>query len=276
MSPISMTNAPDGTQLATYRWAVGHNTGHGRAVYLLHGLSEYAGRYEHVAGWLNARGWQVGAHDHRGHGRSGGQRATLRRPEDLILDAEQQIRAYTQETGTSPVLLGHSMGGLVAAHIALRGNVELAGLVMVSPAMRLHITKSQRLLAKAMNAIAPNLRIRHFRRQPKLSHDQAATDTYLSDPLVNRVITPRLAQFIEAGGPGAIHCAAVLAVRTLLLVAGDDQVVDSAGSREFANAAPPGKLALRWYDNAWHELLNETAEIANPVYADLDAWLADM
>lgn len=271
-----MTSAADGTAIATYRWAVSPSAGRRGAVYLLHGLSEYAGRYEHVAGWLNARGWQVGAHDHRGHGRSGGKRATLSRADDLMEDAEQQLAAYTQETGLKPVLLGHSMGGLVATLIAQRGKVELAGLVLASPALKLSLSPAQKLLLNILRPIAPKLRLPHFRRRPKLSHDQVVTDLYLQDPLVNRVITPRLAAFIEGSGPLAIRSAAGLRVRTLLLVAGDDQVVDSSGSREFANAAPPGKLALRWYDNAWHELLNESAEIATPVYADLDTWLAEM
>lgn len=269
-----MTDAPDGTQLATYRWGLPSHAGPGqRSVYLLHGLSEYAGRYEHVAGWLNARGWQVGAHDHRGHGRSGGNRATLRHQDDLITDAEQQILAYTAETGRAPVLLGHSMGGLVAAHVALRGKVELAALVLSSPALRLKLTAGQRIKLALVKTLAPNLRLAHGERQPKLSHDQAVVDAYLSDPLVNRVITGRLAAFLTERGQPAIDAAHTLRWRTLMLVAGDDQIVDSTGSRLFAHGAAPGKLALRWYDHAWHEVLNETPEIANPVYADLDAWL---
>lgn len=253
---------------------MGQQRGPSRSVYILHGLSEYAGRYEHVAGWLNARGWLVGAHDHRGHGRSEGKRATLRHPDDLINDAEQQIAAYAEETGTSPVLLGHSMGGLVATQIALRARVPLAGLVLVSPAFRLHLTRSQRMLASVMSRIVPNLRVHHGIRAQKLSHDQVVSDAYRNDTLVNRLITPRLAHFIERSGPEAIRSAGALPVRTLLLAAGDDHVVDSSGSRAFADAAPPGKLALRWYDNAWHELLNESSEIATPVYGDLDKWLA--
>jgi len=275
LSPISMTQALDGTPLAMYRWPAGRSAGQQRAVYLLHGLNEYAGRYEHVAEWLNTRGWHVAAHDHRGHGRSGGARGTLRRADDLILDAEQRIAQFSEETGIRPILLGHSMGGMVAAHVALRAKAPIAGLVLVSPAFKLHITRAQRMLANVLGGVAPNLRLPHLRRSHKLSHDQAVVDAYLSDPLANRQVTARLVNMIRAGGPSAIAAAASLPVRTLLLVAGDDHIVNSAGSREFAQAAPPGLLALRWYDNAWHELLNESVEIATPVYADLDAWLAE-
>ncbi|MCE7078434.1 alpha/beta hydrolase, partial [Bordetella bronchiseptica] len=72
MSPISFTPAADGVSLANYAWPAAPGVpaplpGPGTpSIYLLHGLSEHAGRYERLAGWLAARGWRVGAHDHRG------------------------------------------------------------------------------------------------------------------------------------------------------------------------------------------------------------------
>src|SRR5690606_31688296 len=111
---------------------------------------------------------------------------------------------------------------------------------------------------------------------PRLSHDQAVVDSYLSDPMVTRVITARLAGFLANGGSAALSDAPTLRWRTLMLVAGDDQIVHAEDSRKFAHAAAPGKLALRWYDQAWHEVLNEAPEIANSVYADLDAWLTQI
>src|SRR5690606_8588080 len=153
------------------------------------GLSEYAGRYEHVAAWLNARGWHVGAHDHRGHGRSQGKRASLRKPDDLIVDAEHQIAAHAARQGEAPVLLGHSMGGLVATHVALRGQVELAGLVLSSPALRVTLSPMQRGLLRLLRRVAPRLHLPHGSRRAQLTHDQAVVDAYLADPMTNRVIT---------------------------------------------------------------------------------------
>src|SRR5690606_29508797 len=98
----------------------------------------------------------------------------------------------------------------------------LAGLVLVSPSFHLHLSRSERLIANFLNGIVPNLRLRHGVRAQKLSHDQVVSDAYRNDPLVNRLITPRLATFIERGGPEVIRSAGSLPVRTLLLVAGDD------------------------------------------------------
>lgn len=271
-----MSDAADGTPLANYGWTPARRTQARRGIYLLHGLSEYAGRYEHVAAWLNARGWLVGAHDHRGHGRSGGKRASIDHPEQLIVDAEERIAAFAAELDEPPILLGHSMGGLIATHIGLRNQLELTGLVLCSPAFQIDLKTGTSLLLKLLSRAAPNLQLRHNNYQPILTHDPAITQAYREDPLVNRVITPRLAAFIHQGGPQAIAAAHSLPWPTLLLVAGDDRVVSPAGSRAFANAAAPGRLAVRWYDEAWHELLNEAPALARPVYADLDAWLAQV
>ncbi|WP_313067925.1 serine aminopeptidase domain-containing protein, partial [Achromobacter animicus] len=144
MSPISMAPAPDGTLLANYCWPAAPNVPppiagdggrlsggrhsddglsddrHSRdaqaadgqpaarpSIYLLHGLSEHAGRYDRLARWLTARGWTVGAHDHRGHGRSGGHPATLRDQEDLVTDAVDRLQDWTQACRRPPILLGH-------------------------------------------------------------------------------------------------------------------------------------------------------------------------
>ena len=55
----------DGLRLHLQRWpapGVAHGT-----VQIVHGLGEHIARYEAVARALNAAGWHVSGHDHRGH-----------------------------------------------------------------------------------------------------------------------------------------------------------------------------------------------------------------
>ncbi|RSE79197.1 lysophospholipase [Achromobacter denitrificans] len=280
MSPISMTPAPDGTPLANYVWPAAPNApppilGPGNpSIYLLHGLSEHAGRYDRLARWLTARGWTVGAHDHRGHGHSGGRPATLKREDDLVIDAADRLQAWTAAQGRPPVLLGHSLGALVAVRIAQRGLADVDALVLSSPPFVVNVPLWVRRTLTWMSLHAPDLRVPHGMAPARISHDRAVVQAYRSDPLVRRRMTGRLARFVDEGGRAALREAPMLPCRTLLMVAGDDSIVAAEGSRQFAQRAPAELLTLRWYDTAWHEIFNETAPIADPVYADLDEWLA--
>ncbi len=279
MSPISTTPAPDGTLLANYLWPAAPNVpsplaGAGTpSIYVLHGLSEHAGRYDRLARWLSARGWTVGAHDHRGHGRSGGAPATLTHQEDLVTDAVERLAAWTQAQGRPPILLAHSLGALVAVRIALRGLAELEALALSSPPFVVNVPLWVRRTLTWMSLHAPDLRVPHGLAPARISHDRAVVKAYRSDPLVRRRMTGRLARFVDEAGQEALREAGRLPCRTLLMVAGDDSIVAAEGSRQFAQRAPAELLTLRWYDTAWHEIFNETAPISDPVYADLDEWL---
>jgi len=108
----------DGVPLHWRQW---NKTGMGPArgtVLIVHGLGEHIGRYEHVAAHLNHWGWHVVGHDQRGHGASGGARGDLphngRFEQDLALVIDE-VRADATLGAGRLVMLGHSMGGLIAA-----------------------------------------------------------------------------------------------------------------------------------------------------------------
>src|SRR4051812_39704543 len=106
-----------------------------RLVVLVHGYGEHIGRYEHVARALNAAGSAVAGPAHVGHGRSAGDRALVEDFEPIVDD----VRAVVHETrGDLPVVMvGHSMGGLIATRYAQRHREDLAGLVLSGPAVGL-------------------------------------------------------------------------------------------------------------------------------------------
>ena len=104
----------DGTRLFVQRWPA-RGAVHG-TVQIVHGLGEHIGRYVAVAQALNGAGWHVVGHDQRGHGRSEGARGTVPAGPGLLADLAAVMDAV-REPGRH-VLLGHSMGGTVAARFA--------------------------------------------------------------------------------------------------------------------------------------------------------------
>ncbi|MCY1562530.1 Monoacylglycerol lipase [compost metagenome] len=96
-------------------------------------------------------------------------------------------------------------------------------------------------------------------------------EAYRKDPLVHNRITARLAQFIDSNGPRVVSAAPQWRVPTLLMYAGADSLVQPAGSRAFAAAAPREKVHSQAFEKLYHEIFNEVDPSA--VYGTLKAWL---
>jgi alpha-beta hydrolase superfamily lysophospholipase len=179
------------------------------------------------------------------------------------------------------VLLGHSMGGLVAARFVAEGLQaqpaawwrKVDALVLSSPALDPGMNAAQKLLLAVLGPLAPTLAVGNGLQPAWLSHDAAVVAAYRADPLVHDRITPRLVRFIVDGGALVRSAAARWTVPTLLLWAGSDRCVAPAGSAAFAAAAPPGVVRSQCFAPLFHEIFNEPEKAA--VLAALEAWLAE-
>lgn len=261
----------DGQRLLLRDWAPPHARG---AVLIVHGLGEHSGRYARLASWFNQRGYSVRGYDQRGHGQSPGRRGALRHADDLLADLVAVYNDYARTSSYPPLLLGHSMGGLVAARAVLDGGVVPSALVLSSPALRSWESPRMIRLAGVLTRFLPNLPLRNGLDASKLSHDAQVVADYRSDPLQHGWITPRLADFIFRDGESCIADATRLAVPTLLLVADSDELVDPSGSRAFAKAAATtGQLTTRFFSTLYHELFNEAEPGRGQVLMQLADWL---
>ena len=271
----------DGLSLHVRRWPLAAASDPARGtVLIVHGLGEHIGRYPHVAAHLNGWGWNVVGFDQRGHGRSGGAKGQLAAPDSLLQDLSQVIAAVRAEHAGTLVLLGHSMGGLVAARFVAEGLLSspapwqraVDALVLSSPALDAGMSAAQKLLLAVTAPLAPNLAIGNGLKPAWISRDPAVVTAYEADVLVHDRITPRLARFIVDGGELVRENAARWAVPTLLLFAGSDRCVAPAGSKAFAAAAPASVLTAREFAPLFHEIFNEPEQA--DVFAALGAWLA--
>lgn len=245
-----------------------------RAVLIVHGLGEHSGRYLHVAAWFRARGFDVRSYDQRGHGLTLGPRGALRKHDDLLSDLVAVYTEYACGQSHPPLLLGHSMGGLVAARAVLDGRINPPALLLTSPALRSWASARLRKLAHTLTAVLPNLPLGNGLKTGDLSHDSSVVTAYRNDKLCFRRVTPRLADFIFRAGDACVADAWTLPVPTLLLVAGADKLVDSAGSTDFAAAAwATGRLTTRHFAGLYHELMNEELPARTQVMKQMGDWL---
>lgn len=241
-------------------------------VVIMHGLGEHCGRYAHVAQFLNRAGWSVRTYDHRGHGQSQGARGDVSRQDDIRDDAKSVIDEFAVCCGGAPFLLGHSMGGLFAAHLALSRVSPLRGLVLSSPALAVPMTMLQKALLNVMHAVAPHVGVPNGLQSHFLSHDGQVVQAYRSDPLVHGKISARLLRAMQASIAYCESAGATLAVPALMLVAGDDHLVDASGSKRFFAQVPAGSAEFIWYEDFYHEIFNEPGQ-QRPL-GDMVAWLA--
>lgn len=273
------TQAPftmrDGLNIALFDWPLPSRRRPRGVVLIVHGLGEHAWRYDAMAQRLNDWGFHVRAYDQRGHGGSGGARGVL--PSDgALLDDLVEIMEDTRGHLTEPwscplILLGHSMGGLIAATLVQRKLAQVDKLVLSSPALDAGIRGVQKKLIGLLNRWAPNLTLPNGLDVQALSHDPAVVAAYQKDPMVHARISARLAYFIDSNGPPVVAAAPVWTVPTLLLYAGQDRLVRPAGSRAFAAMAPRGVLSSHCFEAQFHEIFNELDP--SPAYGELRHWL---
>lgn len=281
---VEMVPAEDGTPLALRRWQAPAGASRG-TILIVHGLGEHSGRYGQVAPRLRADGWDLVAYDHRGHGRSGGPRGGLRRPDDLLRDLARVIDVVRAPATSASarsgglgrhhpfLLLGHSMGGLVAAQFVARATRPVDGLILSSPALDAGLSLSKRIQLAFGHSFLPDVALSNRLDADRISHDAAVVRAYRTDPLVHDRVTARLARALVDGGKEVLERASSWRVRTLLLWAGADALVSPAGSAAFAREAPSALVRFRCFDGLYHEILNEVD--AAPVFAELRHWLDD-
>ena len=272
-STLSTFVALDGDNLAVQDWPLEKGKSLRGVVILVHGLGEHAGRYDALARRLNGWGFAVRGFDQYGHGESGGPRGGLptdTRLLDDLTDIVDSTRAGMRRK-TPLILLGHSMGGLVAARFAALGMRPIEGLVLSSPALDPGLNPVQKLLLALLPKIAPNLRVGNGLDASLISHDPAVVAAYRADKLVHDRVSGRLARFIADAGPATVALAPSWQVPTLLLYAGADKLVNPAGSRAFAAAAPKQLVSAHCFETLYHEIFNELK--SEPVFAELRKWL---
>ena len=231
---------------------------------IAHGMGEHAGRYEHVAVRLVADGAAVYAPDHRGHGRSDGVYGTVDDVEDLVDDLHTVAdRAREAHSGLPVVLIGHSLGGIIASRFAQRYPDELAAMVLSAPAIGGNPDIEALLAMDPMPDVPLDPAL--------LSRDPAVGEAYAADERVYHgpLLRPTLEAIFAAGR--AVAAGPKLAMPTLWLHGELDGLAPLTATRPVAEAIAGDSFEHKVYDGAQHEIFNETNQ--DEVIGDAIAFL---
>lgn len=297
----STLRAGDGTDLAVRTTSP---SGPARGiVQILHGMAEHAARYDALAADLAEAGYVVVTHDQRGHGRTAPHSLGHLADRDgwslLVEDALQVgVAARAAHPDLPLVLLGHSMGSLVARTLVLRHSHAVDGLILSGTVANPgHV---QRLAAKALalalgrvfggsqpSPIMDKLVNGGFNKQfapartefDWLSRDARAVDEYVADPASGFICSNRFYADLFTGLGMAVDRSRISGVRPdlpILLLSGDEDPVGNNGDGVVKVARSYRRAGLRdvttcLYKGGRHEMFNELGR--DEVVVDLLAWL---
>jgi alpha-beta hydrolase superfamily lysophospholipase len=240
----------------------------GRYIALLcHGYGEHIGRYDGVADTLLRHGAIVYAADHVGHGNSAGERVLITDYERVVDDFHAlDERARAEHPGLPVILIGHSMGGMIAARYAQRYGDTLTALVLSGPVLG------------RWDSVAALLDYDEIPDDPidvsTLSRDLEIGATYAVDPLVWH--GPFKRPTVEA----ILRCLRTInegprlgSLPTVWMHGEVDELVPIDGTREGIERIRGERFTETIYPDARHEIFNETNKAE--VLADVTAFVDD-
>lgn len=218
---------------------------------LSHGYGEHLGRYRHVVDALHDHGAMVAGLDHAGHGRSDGEPVSIEDFEHAVDDLQKLLEYVHAGRADLPVvLIGHSMGGMIAARYAQRHGDELTALVLTGPVIGRWETAEQLLAEDEIpdTAIDPET----------LSRDPKVREAYEEDELVYR--GPFQRETLEAlqACLRRIHEEGSIELPTLWIHGEQDELVPVGPSREGVRELVPEEHRTEDVrSGARHEVFNE-------------------
>ena len=242
-------------------------------VLLAHGYAEHAGRYAHVAKRLTDAGYAVYAIDHWGHGRSDGTPGFVPRFSAFADGMAELLTLVEVNHGATPrLLLGHSMGGLIATLFLIGHQQAFVAAALSGPAIVPGAPPSRFTvwISRFLSRFFPRLGVLALDANG-VSRDPAVVAAYLADPLVyTGKIGARLGKEFMDAMAAAQAGASTIRLPILLQHGEADSLAAVAGSQYlFDHVSSPDKT-LKIYPGLFHEIYNEPEQDA--VLGDLVGW----
>lgn len=251
-------NRPDGFEIKAHSWPKIESP---KAIVLIvHGYAEYAKRYDHVAQFFQENNYQIAGIDLRGHGESSGERAYVPDFTKHIEDVKAFKDAMTEKYPNLPIImLGHSMGGLIASYFSIKYPKDLDYLLLSGPYLGVsrEVPKLLIKLGAVIAAIAPKLKVVDVDAS-MISKDPKVVEDYLNDPMIYTGKTPaatgnemvKAMKYVQAN-------ASKIKTPIYILHGKADRLAEPSGTEQFFANLGSADKEMQFLDGLLHEILNE-------------------
>jgi alpha-beta hydrolase superfamily lysophospholipase len=265
---VQTFTASDGYALH-YRHYPARGAERGKVV-CLHGIQSHGGWYGASCAYLAKAGFDVTFLDRRGSGLNPQARGDTPGHRRLLADIAEFLRQYPEP----PFLVAISWGGKLAVTLEKRHPGLTRGLVLVAPGLcpRVKPPLGQRLAIAFSRLAAPARLFPVPLDDPALFTATPAGQAFIrDDALALRRATARLLVASVRLDIAARHSAAFVRVPVLLLLAGQDRIIDNDRTRRFMERLASTDRTVIEYPEAHHTL--EFEPDPAPVFADVARWL---
>ena len=244
------------------------------AILLIHGLGEHSSRYEHVADHLTRRGFAVHALDHYGHGKSDGLAGYVERFSVYLDGVSALLEKVRNEHAHQPLfLLGHSLGGLIAAAFLFEQQTAFQACALSGPAIRSDQAPPGIVIAliRVLSTLVPTLPMIQLDASG-VSRDQNVVEAYMKDPLVHHGrLSARLISEMSAAMNDTLARASEIRLPIMFMHGEADILTSPSGSAEMFGKVGSTDKTLKTYPGLYHEIFNEPEQ--ETVLADMSTWL---
>jgi alpha-beta hydrolase superfamily lysophospholipase len=246
--------ASDGVELFYRAWAP--QTESRRAVVLFHRGHEHSGRWQDFVDRIAMGNTWFFAWDSRGHGRSPGDRGYAESFGRMVADADEFVRHLATQFGVpieNMAVVAQSVGAVLAATWVHDYAPPLRALVIATPALRVKLYIPLAIPGlRVLRMMKSKSFIRSYVKPKMLTHDFEQAKLYAGDELISPQIAVNILLDLYDASTRLIKDAAAIQTPTLLLMSGNDWVVQSLPQhRLFAKLSSPVKEKVV-YPNFFH------------------------
>ena len=233
-----------------------------KAVAIFHRGHEHSGRMTHVADGLADESLSYFVWDQRGHGRSDGERGDAPSIGRLIADVDEFVAHIEQRFGFEAqnlAVIAQSVGAVLVSAWLHDYAPRVRCAVLASPAfsVKLYVPFARAGL-KALYSSRGNFFVNSYVKAHYLTHDKQRQASYDADSLITRAISVRILLGLYEAAQRVVSDAAAITTPTLLLISGDDWVVEHAPQHEFYNALGARVKRREILDGFYHDTLGES------------------
>lgn len=269
--------AEDHVRIFYQSWTVANPKG---IVLVSHGLGEHSGRYENLMNALDGKSISFYAIDHRGHGKSGGKRGHVDSYMNYINDFKQMVEDVVKKEngpGVPVILLGHSMGGLIAAKYALTHPGDMDALILSAAALipAVKVPEIKKIVGKIFNKLAPRFTLNNELDPNDISHDKDVVRAYIDDPLVHGLVSARWYSEYLATAEEVLNRVAEYTMPLLVIHGTGDKMVSIEGTKYVYEKASSKDKTIHTFDGLFHETMNESGKEKEKVLKILSGWILD-